>query len=206
MAGGPRSGRRAASGLVSVAALACCAALAGCSSNETLADRSTPPLRVDERAGSYRDIVFGTPTRVVLSRFGFPGGGHSGSTVPIGVDYYEVGGPTTMVSPLRGTRVPERTLRYHGVAFFTAGRRVYGFVTVEPRAETLAGVRIGDPQSRVKKRYGRAKCETANEGTEYATFPLCTIQVSEGRYLWFGGDPVKSIWLAAQSRAGLRTR
>jgi hypothetical protein len=178
------------------AALACCAALASCAS----AGHSGSPLRIDERSGSYRGIEFGAPIREVVRRFGYPGGGHSGSEVPIGVDYYDVGGPTVSSSPLGDTH----TLRYHGVAFLTGQRRVYGFVTVDLRAETRFGVRIGDPQARVRERYRGAKCEIANEGTEYATFPLCTVMVSDGRYLWFGGDPVKSIWLAAQTRAGLR--
>lgn len=47
-----------------------------------------------------------------------------------------------------------------------------------------------------------ADCYTANEGSEYATFALCTIRVCRGRLLAFGGDPIKSIWLLAETNRG----
>ena len=44
---------------------------------------------------------------------------------------------------------------------------------------------------------------TANEDTEYATFPLCEVQPRPGVHLYFGGDPIKSIWLIITSDAAL---
>lgn len=88
------------------------------------------------------------------------------------------------------------------VVLFPGG--VHGFVTTDPRAQTEDGVGPGDPQSLVLQRYPNARYETANEGTEWTTFPLCTVVVSPGRRLYFGADPIRSIWLIASARRGLR--
>lgn len=57
----------------------------------------------------------------------------------------------------------------------------------------------------VEERYPDADCRTANEGTEYTNFPLCEVRACEGRLLAFGGDPIESVWLVAETAAGWRS-
>lgn len=59
--------------------------------------------------------------------------------------------------------------------------------------------------TRDRPRYPAADRRTANEGSEYVTFPLCEIRLCTGRLLAFGGDPIKSVWLVAQSQRALTT-
>ena len=130
---------------------------------------------------------------------------------PPGVDYYEVGGPTSFGPPavLRRARAPEKgDVRYaRRMSYFIDTERVWGFMTVEAGAHTRGGVTIGDAQDVVRERYPDADCFVANEGTEYVTFPLCKVVVRKGLHLWFGADPVQSIWLAAEgSRAYVALR
>ena len=44
--------------------------------------------------------------------------------------------------------------------------------------------------------YPDLHCGTANEGTEYITFPYCGGRIAPQRYVWFGEDPIRSISLS----------
>jgi hypothetical protein len=52
---------------------------------------------------------------------------------------------------------------------------------------------------------GRTVCLAAveNEDTEYLPYPVCEVRVCDGLLLAFGGEPIKSIWLAAETRGAL---
>ena len=121
---------------------------------------------------------------------------------PIGEDFYEIGG-------LTGFRVPaigggrDEMLRYRRRVFLTAGDRVTAWGTTDPRAATPEGVGVGDAQALVERRYPDARCFVQNEGSEYATYPLCKVRVCAGRWLGFGGDPIRSLWLAAETKRAL---
>ena len=87
--------------------------------------------------------------------------------------------------------------------FLITGGRVTAWGTTDERAVTPEGVGVGDDQALVERRYPGARCFVQNEGTEYATYPLCKVRVCPGRLLGFGGEPIKSIWLAAETRRAL---
>jgi hypothetical protein len=162
------------------------------------------PQVVDWRAGSFDQIALTIGTPAVETVLGAPArSGQDVSSVPVGEDYYEIGGPTSFGAPCMKLKAPDETLRYQELAVFTCDAKVYGWVTTSERAETSEGVGIGDSRELVKRRYPRADCYVANEGTEYKTFPLCTVRVCEGRALYFGGEPIRSIWLIAQKIEGL---
>jgi hypothetical protein len=63
---------------------------------------------------------------------------------------------------------------------------------------------FGSPDIGAVGDYAGADCFTQNEGTEYVKYPFCKVRVCAGRLLGFGGDPIKSLWLAAETRTGLR--
>ena len=161
------------------------------------------PLIVDWHQGRYEGIALRSSTASLIRRLGEPvRRGPNEPASPIGADYYEIGGPTSFGSP--GNAYSKTTvLRYKRRSFFASDRRIYGWVTTDARAQTPEGVGIGDSRDLVTKRYPAADCGTANEGTEYVTFPLCEVRVCSGRLLAFGGDPIKSVWLVAESQRAL---
>lgn len=160
------------------------------------------PLTVDWREGSYEGVALRSSVAVLIARIGRPERrGSEEPAEPIGEDYYDIGGPTSFGSPGTGPGKNE-TLRFEGRAFFATGDRISGWVTTSSRAETPEGVGVGDSNEIVEKRYPDAECRTANAGTEYSTFPLCEVRVCKGRRLAFGGDPIKSVWLVAESAEG----
>ncbi|HSI81518.1 MAG TPA: hypothetical protein VK919_12800 [Solirubrobacterales bacterium] len=152
------------------------------------------PLIVDWRKGSLGDVRFGDEIEDVWRAFGrSEPAGPNEPVVPLGEDYYEIGGPTGFGAP------PGRmeTVRYDDHAIFLTGGSVHGGVTTSPRATTPEGVGVGDSREIVERRYPRAHCYVANEGSEYSTFPLCEVRACDRRRLAFGGEPIRSIWLVA---------
>lgn len=161
-------------------------------------------LTVDTRAGSFRGLRLRNSEADVRARFGAAKCSDSSPAQPLGEDYYDIGGPTYFREP-RGTG-PGRAchMRYRQLVVFLFPGGVHGFMATDPRAQTEDGVGPGDPQALVPQRYPNARCETANKGTEYTTFPLCTVVLRPGRRLYFGADPIRSVWLIATTRRGLR--
>jgi len=171
------------------------------SEREHVPDR---PLRVDARAGTFRGLRMRDSEADVRARFGPARCSSRSPAQPLGEDYYDIGGPTSFRAPRGGGPGRDCPMRYRRLVVFMFAGGVYGFVSTDPRAETERGVGPGDPQALVSQRYPDARCEVANEGTEYTTFPLCTIVVEPGKRLYFGGDPIKSVWLIVSSRRALR--
>jgi hypothetical protein len=164
---------------------------------------SEGPVTVDWRNGTLDGIGLRSKIAAVVRTLGKPERrGFQNQASPVGEDYYEIGGPTSFGLPFRRRVFPDQ-LGYRDLTIFTARDRVYAWVTTSERARTSEGVGVGDSQQLVEGRYPRADCYTANEGTDYPTFPLCEVQVCEKRTLYFGADPVRSIWLVAENRRGL---
>ena len=160
------------------------------------------PLIVDWRKGTYEGIVLGSSSAALIARLGRPDKrGTDEPFEPIGQDYYDIGGPTSFRMPGSGPSKDE-VLRFKERAFFATDGRIAGWVTTSKRAETPEGVGAGDSRDLVKRRYPNANCYTANERSDYPTFPLCEIRACHGRLLAFGGDPIKSVWLIAQTTKG----
>jgi len=182
-------------------------ALAGCGDAPPDRAPSQRGARVlDETTATFAGLRLGVSSAQVRRRFGSPLKSPDGASTPPGVDYYEVGGPTFVRPPptLTAGAGSGGSVRYRDTAWLVEGGRSYGVMTVAPDARTRAGVAIGDASDRVTERYPHARCKTANENTEYATFPLCEVQPRPGVHLYFGGDPVKSIWLIITSDAAYR--
>jgi hypothetical protein len=185
-------------GRLAAAAIVVGLALTGCGDAARDPAVSEPGTRIlDETTAEFGGIRLGSTSEEIRRRFGSPLKSPDGAVTPPGVDYYEVGGPTSFQPPpaLRTRRRGGGSVRYRDTAWLVERAHSYGVMTVAADARTRAGVRIGDAAERVTDRYPGAHCETANEGTEYATFPLCEAQPRPGVHLYFGGDPIKSIWL-----------
>jgi hypothetical protein len=184
------------------------AALGGCGDDEDPAQGTNAggrPLIVDWRAGTYEGVQLGDTRRQLVKALGRPGArGRYGPDVPLGERSEEIGSLTNYGAPDIGRGIaPFETLRYRRRVFNTTGDRVTSWGTTDPRAQTPEGVGIGDERDLVKRRYPKADCFIQNEDSEYAEYPICRIRVCKGRTMSFGGDPIKSIYLAAESKAGL---
>jgi hypothetical protein len=154
------------------------------------------PGRIDERAGSYRGVGLGDPIPAIKRVFGeqrpagdyevmapfrYPDGGYYGPPV-LQFGDYEPFGPT---------------LRYYDVVFTFKGAKGLGvFEVVEPGASTRRGVQVGDPLGSITHAYPELHCGTANKDTEYEPYPACAGEIDPGHFIWFGGDPIKSITMS----------
>jgi hypothetical protein len=90
------------------------------------------------------------------------------------------------------------------VAFIFKGRRGLGALeVVEPGARTQTGVQIGDPLERADVAYPKLRCGPVNKDTDYEEYPACTGKLGRDRFIWFGGDPIKSITMSTNDLGGL---
>jgi hypothetical protein len=161
------------------------------------------PGEIDENAGTYRGVGLGDPIPAIKHVFGeqrpagdyepgapfrYPEGGHDGPLV-ISFGDYDPFGPT---------------FRYYDVVFIFKGRQGLGaFEVVEPGAATRRGVGIGDPLEAAERAYPELACGTVNEDTEYVEYPACAGKLGPGRFIWIGGDPIKSITMSTNSLGGV---
>ncbi len=147
----------------------------------------------------------GDTTQRLVKILGRPGErARYGPAVPLGENGHDIGSLTNYRSPDIGRGLADfETLRYPRRVFNTTGGRVTSWGTTDRRARTPEGVGIGDDRDSVKRRYPKADCFIQDKDSEYAEYPLCRVRVCKGRTLGLGGDPIKSIYLAAESKAGL---
>jgi hypothetical protein len=90
-------------------------------------------------------------------------------------------------------------LRYDETAYLLNARtkRVFSMIVSKRGATTRAGVGVGDPLSRVRRKYGDAVCGRAVAGEplfggETPTYPWCRVRLGDIE-VFFGDDPVESI-------------
>jgi len=169
-------------------------------------DRQRDPLVLDWKRGTYHGVRLGDGTTRLIRILGRPQRrGRDEPGLPIGAEACEIGVLTNHASPDIGRRIVDfEELRYEREVFGITGDRVVDWGTTDQRAQTPEGVGVGDSRERVKRVYPRADCFIQNEGTEYAPYPICAIRVCKGRLLGLGGSPIKSIWLAAETKQSLK--
>jgi hypothetical protein len=161
---------------------------------------------VDWERGRYGRLRLGDSTARVVRVLGEPRKrGLDQPLEPIGEEFHEIGGLTNVRAPRLAGPGEDDILRYRRLVLATSVGKVSILGTTHDGAGTPEGVGIGDGQDLVESRYPSANCFIQNEGTEYVTYPICKVRVCKGRLIAFGGDPIRSIWLAAETRAGLRT-
>ena len=158
-------------------------------------------MRVDELRGAIRGVEIGSSKATVARWFGSYGGTPTAyPSEPLDADdQHDTGGPWSVVTGphhlgpggLRGEQV---TLRYPGAAFFVHNDRVFGFLISAKGARTSKDVGIGDRLRRIRSAYPQLTCAGAIHGDTSATqAPRCSGLTAQGRLLYFGGDPVRSI-------------
>jgi hypothetical protein len=161
------------------------------------------PGSIDEAAGTYRGVGIGDSGRAVRSVFGpqRPMGEGEPAT-PLEAPDDELYGPAVITFGDYDPFGP--ILRYPDVVFMFKGRRGVGaFILIERGAQTGRGVAVGDGLDEARRAYPELRCGVVHEGTEYVPYPACTGRVAASRYVWFGGDPIRSIALSTHRFGGL---
>jgi hypothetical protein len=146
------------------------------------------PVRIDENNGSFRSIeIGGDPAE---ARALGETCNHSNFTAPCGSDPQEITLPTVLPGQWEDTRYEEVTV------YFRKGK-VKAILIVDDDAVTAEGVQVGDPLDAAKERYPGLDCDVQTfegvlsetvEGEEY-----CDSELSPGRRIIFGGDPIDSV-------------
>jgi hypothetical protein len=172
---------------------------AGCASMSHAGGTTGPRQRsIDELAGSYKGVALGDPQREAIRVFG-PPVDTDNPAYPIGISYSD-GGPTSQKNPPGYHGKPD-LLRYDEVSFLStptpAG--IHSIVIADPRAATQRGVGIGDPLSRAKHAYPTLRCFKAENTFESPSPAHCSGKLADGRYIWFGNDPIRIIALSPTS-------
>jgi hypothetical protein len=144
---------------------------------------------IDERPGSFRRVGLDYSRSTVIAELGIPVKSPGSSIAPVGEDFAHIGGPPFIATP--GST--HETLRYHETSVLLSDDRVYALLITDGEAETAEGVGVGDNLGLAEDRYPTLECGVARAG-KYRTFPFCGGRL-DGRWLWFGQDPIRSIVL-----------
>lgn len=159
--------------------------------DQRVVDRTpSRPLLVDERTGAYRGVAPGTRVAQVVSLFGrpVPGSDDLGPS-PLGAGAAELSGPSSLSVT--------QSWRYRDLAVLHARGTVRGYLTTDPRAETAAGVGIGDSLTIARRAYAGLECggQTIGSDASNPAYLACSGRLPGGDEIWFGGDPIDSIWV-----------
>jgi hypothetical protein len=156
----------------------------------------------DEFKGTYRNVGLGSSTARVRRTFGKPHAYSPGQPfVPLGDDWYDIGGPTYIPAPPKSGRydLEKGFMRYRRISLQAFRGRIFDLIVTSPRARTTRGVRVGDQLRAAKDAYPGLHCGVANEGTEYVQYPYCSGRLAPKVYVWFGQDPIRSVSFGTQS-------
>jgi len=171
--------------------LALCAVAACGGDSAPAAQRVT----VDERAGTYRGVGLLDTRRELERRFGRARVTKDGPFEPLNMDFYDA-----MLPPSPSYTTGEHAFwRFQDVAVDAYDGKTFTLAVTAQNAVTKQRVGVGSTREQVVAKYPGLKCGVANEGTEWPEIPYCTGRVSPGRYIWFGGDPVRSVVLSRKT-------
>lgn len=161
------------------------------------------PLVVSDRTGSFRGVSLATPLDAVRARLGVP------TIVPEGdrAAGRPLDAPAGLALP--GDLPEGETWRYAGVALLVRGSRIEAMVVSDARAETAAGVGVGDSLGISRRAYGGLACSgVRRSGATNPAYPACRSRLPgrEGLRrvgIVFAGDPVQTVTLRRGERGPL---
>jgi hypothetical protein len=183
---------------VTAAALAVVAGIvASCSTGlggpEEEAGRSA--IVVDESVPRYGNVGFGSTTREVERLLGR--GETAAGFAPAGRSPADIAVPLALPNPQGAGRARPALRRYEDSAFLFLRGRVYAILLTASNVETARGVGIGDAIETVRRSYEDAECREVAGGESLSgdvdTYPSCRVRVAPMRFVFFGGNPIRSI-------------
>lgn len=156
--------------------------------------------QIDERAGTVADIGIGSSKADVETKLGrYKRPAEAYPTAPADRSEEQTAGPWSVITGPHhlgpgGKRGEQVTLRYDGAALFVFRDRVFGIMVSAGNARTSKGVQIGDRLDAARKAYPTVRCEGASSSDTSATQAAnCSGFLRRNRWVYFGGDPIRSI-------------
>jgi hypothetical protein len=152
-------------------------------------DSASSSRVIDEQRGSYRGVELGSTREEAEDALGDAPDWRG--TDPLGPlqPGWQRGAPNT--AQILGT---VDALRYPQLAAHLGDDEVVELIIAEPGAKTTRNIGIGDRLAAVRRTYADLPC---GQTSGQARGPYCGGQIAPQRWLWFGGDPVRSITLAS---------
>jgi hypothetical protein len=147
------------------------------------------PREVDLRHHRYRGVAIGMRTGDVPKVLG-----SRGRAVPSDKVAAQEGPHGPSVTPAWRER------EYTGLAVAASGEHVRALATRDRDAQTADGVGPGDSLAIAKRRYPDVACDGVTEGSDSInpSYPACTGRLPDGTEVYFGGDPIDVVLLAAR--------
>jgi hypothetical protein len=159
---------------------------------------SDPPPVLDLREGSFGGVALGDTVRKMRREFGpneAAAEGEPWTALSVGDD--------EDYSPRALGPGSDLGYRYEHVVFMLSGSEIIAIIVNDPAPQARdSGVGAGDDLAKAQGRY-RLRCGTANENTEYESFPACVGRTAPGVYVWFGADPIQNITLSRTRPDGI---
>jgi hypothetical protein len=155
------------------------------------------PFQLSESSGSYRGVEIGNTENEIEETLGRA---VRGDTVfPLD----ERPGARLIAPPATGAPAECQTatknsvehLRYRRVSFVTCNKQVFEIFVTDTRAETTAGVGIGDELDEASEAYSDMDCVETAYGDFGEPLKYCSGK-PDRYYIYFGGDPIGSIIVA----------
>ncbi|MFN2471098.1 MAG: hypothetical protein ABR583_08935 [Gaiellaceae bacterium] len=147
---------------------------------------------IDARAGTVDGIGLGAAPAEVIMAFGAGTPSPTAPISPVGDDFARISAPPLIETPGETHAV----LRYPSISFLLSDGAVYGVIVTADDAETKDGVGVGDNLDTARDAYPELRCGKS-EAEHRRTFPYCAGRLADGRWAWFGDDPIRSIALAS---------
>jgi hypothetical protein len=154
------------------------------------------PFELNEDDGSFRGVRIGDTAERIQKIIGaaIPGD----TVAPLGVTPGGLSPPPSVGAPdscRRGIGHGVEHLRYRDVTFVTCEGKLFEMFITHPKAKTALGLGIGDRLDDVTAAYSGMDCVETAYGDFGEELKYCS-----GRrgpyYLYFGGDPIRSLVLA----------
>ncbi len=186
-----RADRRAARAGIGLICIASLLTAWGIYLDQRVVDRSpSNPLLLDDQTGAFRGIAPGAPSGLAHRLFGQPvRGAENRVPTPLGEDYDDVSGPSSTA--------PSQIWRYRKLVGLVSDARVHGYLTTDSSAQTAAGVGVGDSLAIAARAYRNLNCFGVQLGSDAVNpdYQGCEGTLRSGDEIWFGGDPIDSIWV-----------
>jgi hypothetical protein len=191
--------RVAAAGLAVVAAVA-----SSCSLRSGPEEGGVGPIVVDDAHPRYGKVGLGSTVRDVERLLG--DGNEDAGFAPAHRLPAEVAVPLALPNPAGAEHERPTLRRYEDSAFLLLHDRVYAMMLTGPTVRTGRGVGIGDTIDEVRRRYHAVQCADVAGGESplrgVKTYPSCQARIAPRRFVFFGGDPVRSITFYSRERVG----
>jgi len=114
--------------------------------------------------------------------------------MPSNYDLFSYTGPGRFRAPGEPSpKVEPKFLRYPDMLFGASLGKVFLIVTEQKGAHLANGVTIGGALSSAQRAFPSLRCATATDAHGAPTHPYCRGKIGPQRFLYVGGDPIRSL-------------